>query len=384
MITTPYLPSQDEEMFSADVDKKLKVCITIPARNEEKLIERTLNALYHQYHSGGTPIDKNMYEVLILTNNCEDQTSCKIRDFAKRHPHFQLYVEDFTFPEAEAHIGKCRRLLMDAALRRLLSINRADGFIISTDADTQADPFWLHHILAEFEQGCDVVGGRIISTSEDPHTQYIHARDERYRLLCTKLEAFIAPIAHDPWPRHFQCFGPSTAVTCSIYQKVGRMPLLPFLEDAIFMRNLICIDAKIRHSPKVKVHTSGRLNGRAVYGFSKQLQEWKAMNERGDRVTVEPVDALRTKIFAKKKLHYYFQYKQSSFAQKQIHSCCKGLFVSDHQVSSLLQSSVYFGSFWEGLLESMDMKQWVLTYPLIPIEEAIKNLEKEFHDKKAA
>lgn len=384
MITTPRFLLQDEKIFSSGIDNKLKICITIPARNEEKLIERTLSALFHQYHSDGQPIDKSIYEVLVLTNNCRDQTYPRIQDFAERHPNFRLYVQDFSFPQAEAHVGKCRRLLMDAALRRLLSINRPDGLLISTDADTQADPFWLHHILAEFEQGCDVVGGRIISTSEDTQAQHIHVRDEAYRLLCAKLEAFMAPVAHDPWPRHFQCFGPSTAVTCSIYQRAGGIPLLPYLEDAIFMRNLIRIDAKIRHSPKVKVYTSGRLNGRAIFGFSKQLQEWKAMNERGDQVTVEPIDALKIKIYTKEKLRYYFQHRQSSFAQERIHTYCKRLFVPYHQVSSMLHSSAYFGAFWEDLLESMDMKQWLLTYPLVPIAEAIRNLEKTFHDKEAA
>lgn len=372
-------------MFPCCADKDLKICITVPARNEEKLIEQTLAALHDQYDPSGEPVDKRIYEVLVLANNCKDKTYERTLGFAAAHPSLKLYAADCTLGKEETNVGICRRMLMDTALERLTSVAREDeGIIVSTDADTQVDPLWIHHTLAEFKQGCEVVGGRIIAASEDMHAQLVHSKDETYRLLCSKLEAYIDPVDHDPWPRHFQCFGPSTAVRCDIYRKVGGMPLLPFLEDAHFRKNLMMMDAKIRHSPEVKVYSSGRLEGRVSFGFSKQLQLWKNMHERGEQIMVENADAVKTKCLVRKKLRYYFRRNRSSFTLRQMESWCNRLFIPADRVLSLLERSDYFGAFWEELLEIMDIGQWTSLYPLVSIDEAIERLEKEFYDNRAA
>lgn len=64
-----------------------------------------------------------------------------------------------------------------------------------------------------------------------------------------------------------------------MYQMVGRLPQLPFLEDEAFHQALFRKDAKIRKSLNVKVTTSGRHEGRVDIGFSQQLCEWADMKK---------------------------------------------------------------------------------------------------------
>lgn len=380
-----YPPIFHENLFPVPFHDNLKVCITIPARNEEKLITDTLMALYNQRGSYGQLLDKSTYEILILANNCSDDTIGQITRVANAYPDFRLYVADMHFEEEDAHVGICRRILMDSAAARLEAVGRrADGIIISTDADTRVDSRWLYFTLKGFSLGCEVLGGRIMITSEDKVAQIMHVKDERYRMLCVKLETIIDPVEHDPWPRHFQCFGPSTAVRCDVYRKVGGIPILPHLEDAYFAKNLYMIDAKIRHSPYVKVYSSGRLCGRVSFGFSRQLQLWKSMQLREEEVWVEGMAALRMKYLARRDMRLLFADRKSPVGQKHLLVLGGRLFIPSERMLEISAYSNYFGEFWENLLEAMEERSWLSHYPLVPIDEAILQLEKEFNTDTAA
>ena len=110
---------------------------------------------------GGRPLDRCRFEVIVLANNCVDDTAAVARAAAARYPGLALHVVDLALPEPHAHVGAARRLLMDEAARRLLQTPRgACGVIASTDADTRVAPDWLAATLAEVERGADAVGGR--------------------------------------------------------------------------------------------------------------------------------------------------------------------------------------------------------------------------------
>ncbi|HYI14911.1 MAG TPA: glycosyltransferase family 2 protein, partial [Thermomicrobiales bacterium] len=233
------------------------------------------------------------FEIILLVNNSDDGSAAAARAFARQHAELALHVVEIDLPEEVAHVGRARRLLMDLAAARL----GPTGVIATTDADTVVAPDWIAMTLAEIAAGADAVAGRILVdpvgfAEHDRHAQLFHLRDVTYRYLVAELEARLAPDPFDPWPRHFQHFGPSMAVTVETYLRSGGMPPLPSLEDVAFSDALRRIGARIRHSPAVRVVTSARPTGRTGFGFAVQLGCWSQMGARSEPFMVESVPAI--------------------------------------------------------------------------------------------
>jgi hypothetical protein len=65
---------------------------------------------------------------------------------------------------AELHLPRyVRKLLMDEAYRRLMSVGRRRGIIASTDGDTKVANTWVAATIHEIDSGVDAVGGRILT-----------------------------------------------------------------------------------------------------------------------------------------------------------------------------------------------------------------------------
>jgi len=52
-------------------------CIVVPARDEADTIERTLVALATQRTVDGHPLDPASFEIILLANNCPDETATR-------------------------------------------------------------------------------------------------------------------------------------------------------------------------------------------------------------------------------------------------------------------------------------------------------------------
>lgn len=268
-----------------------RLVITIPAKDEADFLLPTLDALRQQSNPAGQPLDPTTYEVILLANNCADTTAAVARAYGRRHPALCLHVAERTFPAARAGVGTARRLLMDTARRRFLDHANPRGMIATTDADTRVDPHWTYYILAAADRGAQAVGGRIfVPTSAeragDGHRKQ-HLLDVTYRSLFTCLESMLDPTEADPWPRHFQHFGPSTAVRVDAYTRCGGLPPRRSLEDVALVQALERIDVPITHDPRVRVKTSPRVSYR-VGGrcFSSQLSEWAELARQDDHQRV--------------------------------------------------------------------------------------------------
>ncbi|RYE05117.1 MAG: glycosyltransferase, partial [Sphingobacteriaceae bacterium] len=259
----------------------LRVSVIVPARDEAHHIYKTLDALRLQTNENGKPLNAQLYEVLVLVNNCTDNTFETVQKYQLKHPDFPLYAAKVQLPPQKANIGFVRRLLMDEAYKRLCLNADNEGIIASTDGDTQVDKCWVFHIMQEIAKGCHAVGGRILTHKDESISRLFHLRDVTYRSLLAQAEALLDPEEHDPWPRHYQYFGASMAVTCAIYQQVGRLPQVPFLEDNAFHQALQRMDVRIRKTPAVKAYTSTRHSGRVEVGFSEQLKKWSCYDAHG-------------------------------------------------------------------------------------------------------
>ena len=100
----------------------VKLSIVIPAYNEEKKIEETLN----KYISFLDKNYKEEYEIIVVPNNCKDRTFEGTKKVAKKHK--QIRIKNIPY-----YIGKSGALIEGFKL--------AKGYLIGfTDADNSAQP----------------------------------------------------------------------------------------------------------------------------------------------------------------------------------------------------------------------------------------------------
>lgn len=272
------IPLVNSPLFCSTPAPALRASVIIPARDEGAGIESTLDALAAQRDLNDEPLAPDSFEILMLANNCRDNTADLARAWAARHPAIRLQTAEIAWNDARACVGYARRILMNAASARLQSLPAiaAPRAICSTDADTRVSPFWIAHTLEELRLGADAVGGRILLFREPrDETRRIYLFDTAYRLLRARLESAIDPQIGDPWPRHFQFFGASLAIRPEIYTQIGGLPDVRCLEDMALETALTKGDFVVRHSPNVVALTSARRSGRVETGLSTQLQEWE-------------------------------------------------------------------------------------------------------------
>ena len=271
-----------------------RVSVVIPVRNEEHNLPAVIKALSHQIDRVGDRIDRNLYEILVLANNCTDRTVGVLRALGDRYSSLQLHVIDVVLPPELAFVGKARQMAMDEAYRRFALVGASGRIIASTDGDTTVSANWIASLLEEFDRGIDAVGGRIMTCRMDSHQKMnsdvslCYLRRVAHAYLSSQIACLLDPQVHDSWPRHFQFCGANMAVSAEMYGEVDGIPLVRDEEDVALYRRLQKADAKIRHSLAVQVQTSARQVGRATGGLSELLTALST-GERKDALVEDPV-----------------------------------------------------------------------------------------------
>ena len=359
----------------------LMLSVVIPVRNEAEQLAKTLASLASQVNARGEALNPAVYEVLVLANNCTDETAEVARRFALRHPRFALHIAEIALPPPLAHVGTARRLLMDKACRRLVSCGHSHGVIASPDGDTRVASDWVHQMLAETAAGADAVGGRIRverQRGEDWEARLYCLRDTAYQRGLARLETLLDPDPADPWPRHHQFFGGNFGITAQAYHAIGGLPPLPCLEDVALKDALRRTDACIRHSPHVRVSTSARQEGRTPLGLSSQLREWGEMGRTGHAHWVQQPAAVATRFTARRLLRR--QWGTAGTGSADLDALAGELAVP----ASLLCSGLAgprqpFGVLWAEVMARHNEPDgaWARRWPLIPITDALPDLRRQ-------
>lgn len=241
---------------------ELRASVVVPARNEEDLIRACLLALAAQ---SGVPYD--WYEILLVLDRCTDDTARRAGEVRASHPGLRVRLLEGPGQGS----GFARRVGMETACERLLSVGRPDGLIASTDADTTVAPDWLAAQLAAVRTGARAIGGRI-GLGEDetlpPRVRDWHADHSRARYRA---------LLEDPTRRgrteHWQFSGASLALTAETYREVGGLEPLTTLEDEHLEKILLQKGIPIERLLSVRATTSPRLKGRAERGLSHDLSQ---------------------------------------------------------------------------------------------------------------
>lgn len=357
----------------------VKSSVVIPVKDEESYILKTLDSFANQKNLSGKPIDFKEFEILVLANNCSDQSVSIIKKFQIENPHINIYLEEVTLLPNQANIGFVRRKLMDCACARL--IKNGGGIILTTDGDTMVAPDWIAQTQLEINSGAEVVGGRILLypnelESLDEFTLSHHLKDEKYQLLIAELEGHIINYNFDPVPRHHQHFNGSFAITTGCYVKSGGVPVVDHLEDCAFFDRLRMIDAKIRHSHQVTVHTSARWVGRTEIGLSYQLNIWKNLGTKVENCYVECADSIVHRLTEKRSLKDIWDLKghitKVEFKQL-IQQTIPEFFIND-EIFDLFNNSIYFGEWYEKV-SAFSQKRSENKFPDVPVDIAIRDLQ---------
>lgn len=356
-----------------------EVCVIVPVRNEAENLESTLAALSEQIDLQGQFFDPTRYEIILLANNCSDDSAAIARRFAQ-HP-ITLHIVEKTLPPTEAHIGRVRQILMDEAYRRLMLLGRTQGVIASTDGDTRVAPTWIAATLHEIANGADAVGGRIITdragrAALDPYTRACHLREVGYRYLIAELETYLDTDPYDVFPRHYQHYGASLAVTAQMYKQAGGMPAVRTPEDVAFYHALVRVNARFRHSPLVRVTTSARKTGRTNIGLANQLNEWTAMGQQNQAFLVESAAEIETRLQARHQLRVlWWRILNDQLSYKDIAPLASTLGVASQWLMSELLQLHTFGLLWERVEQRQQSEGiWCQCWSKVKIEVAIADL----------
>ncbi|MEH2373592.1 glycosyltransferase family A protein [Nostoc sp.] len=359
-----------------------EVCVIVPVRNEAQTLAATLTALTHQVDLEGQLLDPRRYEIILLANNCSDDSAAIARTFAQQHPDIALHIVEKTLPPAEAYIGRVRQILMDEAYHRLSSLGRTRGVIASTDGDSQVSPTWIAANLYEISCGADAVGGRILveqagRANLHPYARTCYLREVGYRYLITELETYLDPDPYDSFPRHYQHYGASLAVTAEMYALAGGLPPVRTPEDVAFYRALVRVNARFRHSSLVRVVTSARQIGRTNVGLANQLSQWIEMGQQEQSFLVEPAAAIETRFVARRQLRVMWWYVLNGYqpSHPSVVSLAEMLGVSAQWLVQKLTQPYTFGQLFELVEERQQSEQrWASRWKFVKIEQAIGDL----------
>ena len=237
----------------------LRVCVVVPARNEEELIGSCLRSLAEQ-----VGVSYEEYEVLLVLDDCTDFTEMRARDFAASYP------AQTSLPQRPRKgSGHARRMGMDVACDRLHAVGRPHALIVSTDADTMVASDWISAQLAAAERGARAIGGRIELADDGTVPKallewHLARGDWRHKRLLSEAEPSGST-------EHWQFSGASMALTAAVYLMVGGLEPNDVLEDEQLERVLRRHGVPIERLLSVRVATSARLVGRAKQGLARDL-----------------------------------------------------------------------------------------------------------------
>ena len=240
--------------------RDLRACVVVPAKDEQELVGRCLQALAEQAGA-----DARSYEVILVLDRCRDATRAEALAAGARNPRLRLHLLE----GPGRGVGQARRLGMGAACARLKRVGRPHGLIACTDADSVPDPLWLAVQLELATAGATAIGGRIDILPEDLSRLSRRAREaralsgNRRRLLAGARDAGLAD--------HGYFSGASMSLTADLYSDVGGLKPLVALEDEALEQALIQRGVPIVRPNAVRVETSGRVEGRAPRGLACEL-----------------------------------------------------------------------------------------------------------------
>jgi glycosyltransferase involved in cell wall biosynthesis/GT2 family glycosyltransferase len=146
-----------DRLYLPSMGPRTRLSVVLPVFNEAANLDAVLATL-HDQRDGDAPLDRELYEVVLVDNNSTDDTVARAGAFAAAHPDLAVHV----IHEPEQGVSCARRAGMNFAAER--SRNRPDTdlderfYLVSADADCRVDPHWLAELLRAMETSKAAIG----------------------------------------------------------------------------------------------------------------------------------------------------------------------------------------------------------------------------------
>ncbi|WP_233158234.1 glycosyltransferase [Actinokineospora bangkokensis] len=136
---------------------RTRLSVVLPVYDEAANLDRVLASLRDQRGPDG-PLDRELYEVVVVDNNSTDDTAAITRRFAAAHPDLAVHL----IAEPEQGVSCARRAGMDFAVERGRARPFTDPdercYLVSADADCVVDPDWLWELFEAMESSKAAIG----------------------------------------------------------------------------------------------------------------------------------------------------------------------------------------------------------------------------------
>ncbi len=284
--TRKYLQKLHNPGFSGDetVSGGTDLIITIPCYNEPD-IQETIQSLF----ACDQPACD--VEVLVLVNAYEhtpnhilsvnESSYAGLKDFAKKYNthHFKiipLYTDCLSGKQTGAGIP--RKILMDEALRRLVSIDNESGIIVSLDADCTVDSNYLTEIYKAFHDNDKLCAATIAFHHPVTHL----SENDPLRIAAESYEMYLhyyrLALEYCGYPYPYYTIGSAMAFRASVYTRAGGMGKQSAGEDFYFLQKVFPL-GEIKHIDTTKVYPAARFSDRVPFGTGPALQKMVSENQ---------------------------------------------------------------------------------------------------------
>ena len=267
----------------AEALPSVSMIVMIPCLNEPEIF-RTLESLW-----ACDPVKSNC-EVIVVVNESENSSEA-VKQFnqesylrlfdwkaANDRPNLILhpiYARSVTARHAGA--GMARKIGMDEVVRRFNAINRADGVIISTDADCLFSPNYLKQIEQAFSRKSCFAATLNFKHRIDEMTD--QKQQLGIRLYEDYLHYYKKALDYAGFPDSIYTIGSAFAVRADAYVKQGGMNRRQAGEDFYFLNKLTKL-GKIVEINDAYVYPSARVSDRVPFGTGAAMTKW--MNDSDD------------------------------------------------------------------------------------------------------
>ncbi len=258
----------------------LGLVVVIPVFNEPNALA-AVEALWRAERPQGA------VEVIVVVNSGEEadtevrernaRTLAEISLWSREDcdRYFRVHLLHFpNLPQKHAGVGLARKIGMDEALLRLDTVNRLDGVIACSDADSSCDANYLVEVERFFathsrSPGCSIYFEHPLEGSED---RKIYDAIALYEL---HLRYYVQALRVAGFPHAFHTIGSSMAVRADAYMKQGGMNRRQAGEDFYFLHKIIPL-GHFGEINTTRVIPSPRASDRVPFGTGRAVRDYLA------------------------------------------------------------------------------------------------------------
>ena len=219
--------------------------VVVPARDEERLLPACLDALTTAADRVqavcGTTVD-----LLVVLDRCVDGSAGVVAARPR--------VRSLSLDVGTVGLARAAGLTDVVSRHGLLSQERQDLWLATTDADSTVPPDWLVRQVELASSGADVVLGTVDVDDWSEHPAHV---EQRWRS------------SYDPRDGHPHVHGANVGLRAEVYLAVGGFPGLALEEDVSMVTRLG--GYRVVRSGSIPVVTSARATGRLSGGFADHV-----------------------------------------------------------------------------------------------------------------